>query len=89
VRPDKSWVDWYSELRFSLFTNDIAGEILNLREFLLADPDSRLTTPTNQVFFRKWANNPTMSLIAETRASGFWTKEKIEELHRDLDQLDL
>jgi len=30
-----------------------------------------------------------MSLIAETRASGFWTKEKIEELHRDLDQLDL
>jgi len=32
-------------------TNDIAGEILNLREFLLADPDSRLTTPTNQVFF--------------------------------------
>jgi len=40
----------------------------------------------NQQFFRKWANNPTISLLAETRASGYWTKEKFEELHRDLDQ---
>ena len=71
-------------------TNDIAGELLKLREFFLDEaPDLLVSSRTNQEFFRKWPNNPTISLLAETRASGYWTKEKIEELHRDLDALDV
>lgn len=66
--------------------NDVAGELLKLREFFLEAPEL-LIPQENQQFFRKWANNPTISLLAETRASGYWTKEKFEELHRDLDTL--
>jgi hypothetical protein len=69
--------------------NDIAGELIKLRNFFLDEaPELLLRSKKNQEFFRKWSNNPTISLLAETRASGFWTKEKIEELHRDLDALE-
>jgi hypothetical protein len=69
--------------------NDIAGELLKLRSFLLDEaPELLLHSERHQEFFRKWANNPTISLVAETRATGFWTREKIEELHRDLDALE-
>ncbi len=67
-------------------TNDVAGELLKLREFFLEVPEL-LRYQKNQEFFRKWANDPTISLLAETRASGYWTNERLEELYRDLDAL--
>ena len=66
--------------------NDIAGELLKFREFFL-ESSELLRCEANQVFFRKWANNPTISLLAETRASGYWNNDKIQELHHDLDTL--
>jgi hypothetical protein len=67
--------------------NNIAGELMKLREFFLVESPELLTK--HQEFFRKWPNNPTISLLAETRANGYSTKEKVEELHRDLDTLDM
>lgn len=67
--------------------NDIAGELMKLREFFLDEaPDLRMK---NREFFDKWPNNTTISLLAETRATGYWTKERIEELYRDLDTLEV
>ena len=65
--------------------NDIAGELMKLRELFLDEAPELLMK--NQAFFNKWPNNTTISLLAETRATGYWTKEKIEELYRDLDTL--
>jgi predicted nucleotide-binding protein len=67
--------------------NDIAGELMKLREFFLDEAPELLSK--NQEFFDKWPNDTTISLLAETRATGYWTKEKIEELYRDLDSLDV
>jgi predicted nucleotide-binding protein len=74
-------------VRAQRVANDIAGELMKLREFFLDEAPELLSK--NQEFFDKWPNDTTISLLAETRATGYWTKEKIEELYRDLDSLDV
>jgi hypothetical protein len=75
-------------VRTNPVANDMAGELISMRNFFLNDCPELLRSPGNQDFFGKWLNDPTISLLAETRASGFWTKEKLEELNRDLGTLE-
>lgn len=72
-------------------TNDIPAELIELRSFFLDEaPELLLRSKRNQEFFRKWPNNPTMSLLASTPGvEGFWTMEKINELRQDLDTIEI
>ena len=80
----------FSEIKNSVYSTTIANnlfpELLKLKRFLLRH--SRfLKKRENNDFYQKWLTHP---LVEEAfKGIGYWDKEKIDEMFRDLDKTKL
>lgn len=66
--------------------NYIANDLMQLREFFIEHHELLFERTENFEFWRKWLNDPSLSLMAG--ATGYWTKEKLQDMLTDLGRLN-
>lgn len=62
--------------------NNFPSELIKMRNFFLDECPELLRSERNRDFFKKWLND-----VSVLTSFGVWTKDKLEELHRDLQHL--
>jgi len=79
----------FAEIRKSIYSTTIANnlflELKKMKQYFIRHPEL-LKKTENQTFYEKWLTIPFVD--EGFTGSGFWSKEKLEEMKRDLDKTE-